>query len=170
MDKVKRKVLVVGEQGVGKSTLIQTYTSNGQQLQKDYLMTLVADIASKIIEVGDDDYELFFYDFSGREILRSAVSSLTSDAQMAIFVYDITNSASFTALDNWVEVVKKGNGNRLPQSIVISTKNDFSAMKTVTDEQAQAFAKKIDAKLFHVNSLTYQQVEEAIDSLLPAKS
>ena len=49
MDKIKKKVIVIGEAGVGKSTLIQTFCSNGQQLSKDYLMTLVADIASKIV-------------------------------------------------------------------------------------------------------------------------
>ena len=40
-------------------------------------MTLVADIASKTIEVDDEtDVELFFFDVSGREMLRSSVSQL----------------------------------------------------------------------------------------------
>lgn len=77
MDKIKRKVLVIGEPSCGKSTLVQTYCSNGQQLTKDYVMTLVADIASKTIEVDDEtDVELFFFDVSGREMLRSSVSQL----------------------------------------------------------------------------------------------
>lgn len=74
MDKTKKKVVVVGEAGVGKSTLVQTFCTNGQQVTKDYMMTLVADIASKIIEVDDEtDVELFFFDVSGREMLRSSV-------------------------------------------------------------------------------------------------
>ena len=77
MDKIKKKVIVVGEAGVGKSTLIQTFCSNGQQLNKDYVMTLVAEIASKIVEVDDEtDVELFFFDVSGRDMLRSTVSQL----------------------------------------------------------------------------------------------
>lgn len=79
MDKTKRKVLVLGEAGVGKSSLVQTFCTNGQQLTKDYVMTLVADIASKIVEVDDEvDVELFFFDVSGREMLRSSVSQLVS--------------------------------------------------------------------------------------------
>lgn len=81
MDKIKRKVLVIGEPSSGKSTLVQTYCSNGQQLTKDYVMTLVADIASKTIEVDDEtDVELFFFDVSGREMLRSSVSQLVPNA------------------------------------------------------------------------------------------
>lgn len=82
MDKTKKKVLVLGEAGVGKSSLVQTYCTNGQQLTKDYMMTLVADIASKIVEVDDEiDVELFFFDVSGREMLRTSV------AQMVYLVY-----------------------------------------------------------------------------------
>lgn len=77
MDKIKKKVLVLGEAGVGKSTLVQTYCTNGQQLTEGYHMTLVADIASKIVEVDDEtDVEFFFFDISGREMLRSAVTPM----------------------------------------------------------------------------------------------
>lgn len=79
MDKTKKKVVVLGEPGVGKSTLVQTYCTNGQTLSKDYVMTLVADIASKIVEVDDEtDIELFFFDVSGREMLRAPVASLVT--------------------------------------------------------------------------------------------
>lgn len=84
MDKTKRKVLVLGEAGVGKSTLVQTFCTNGQQLTKDYVMTLVADIASKIVEVDDEvDVELFFFDVSGREMLRSSVAQLVNFSNQA---------------------------------------------------------------------------------------
>jgi intraflagellar transport protein 27 len=77
MDKIKKKVVVVGDPGVGKSAMVQTYCSDGQQLSKDYVITLVADISSKIIEKDDEtDIELFFFDVSGREMLRSAVQTM----------------------------------------------------------------------------------------------
>jgi GTPase SAR1 family protein len=84
MDKIKKKVVVVGEPGVGKSALVQTYCSDGQQLSKDYVITLVADISSKIIEKDDEtDIELFFFDVSGREMLRSAVQSMVASVSAA---------------------------------------------------------------------------------------
>ena len=79
MDKTKKKVVVLGDAGVGKSTLVQTYCTGGQQLARDYVMTLVADIASKIVEVDDEiDVELFFFDLSGREMLKSSVTQMVS--------------------------------------------------------------------------------------------
>lgn len=84
MDKTKRKVIVLGEACTGKSTLVQTFCTHGQQVTKDYLMTLVADIASKIIEIDDEnDVELFFFDVSGRDMLRSAVTQLVGIALLA---------------------------------------------------------------------------------------
>jgi transport family protein 27 len=81
MDKIKKKVVVVGDPGVGKSAMVQTYCSDGQQLSKDYVITLVADISSKIIEKDDEtDIELFFFDVSGREMLRSAVQTMVASA------------------------------------------------------------------------------------------
>ncbi len=73
MDKIKKKVLVLGEAGVGKSTLVQTYCTNGQQLTKDYVMTLVADIASKIIEVDDE-----------HDVLRTAVAQMVHFSNLAV--------------------------------------------------------------------------------------
>ena len=166
MDKIKRKVAVVGEAAVGKTALVQTYCSGGKQISKDYTMTLVADIASKILEKEDEpDLELYFYDMSGREMLRQPVTALLGESHCCIFVFDSTNATSFTALDGWVDLVKKANQNNIPPSVVVSTKNDFSAMRAVNPEQAQAFAKRIDAEYFALDALNYQQVEEALNTL-----
>ena len=170
MDKIKKKVVVLGEAGVGKSALVQTYCTGGQQVTKDYVMTLVADIASKLVEVDDEtDVELFFFDLSGRELLRSVVNQLLYEAALAVFVYDSTQSKSFTALDGWMDLLKKASGNRLPPSIVVATKGDFPASRAVSQEQGQNFARKIDGKFFEVNALNYQEVEAALGSLVQNK-
>ena len=88
-----------------------------------------------------------------------------SDAQAAIFVYDSTSEASFTSLDGWLDVVKKSNSNRLPPSLLIGTKADYSAMRQVPPEIGQNFAKKVDGKFFQLNALNFQQVEEALNTL-----
>lgn len=86
-----------------------------------------------------------------------------------MFVYDSTSEASFASLDSWVDLVKKNNTNRLPPSILVSTKNDFPAMKVVSSEAGANYAKKIDGKFFEVCALNYQQVEEALGSLASLK-
>lgn len=86
-----------------------------------------------------------------------------------MFVYDSTSESSFSALDSWVDLVKKSNSNRLPPSILVSTKNDYPAMRAVNPDTAASYAKKVDAKFFQVNALNYQQVEEALGSLVNIK-
>lgn len=86
-----------------------------------------------------------------------------------MFVYDSTSESSFSALDSWVDLVKKSNSNRLPPSILVSTKNDYPAMRAVNPDTAASYAKKVDAKFFQVNALNYQLVEEALGSLVNIK-
>lgn len=86
-----------------------------------------------------------------------------------VFVYDSTNAASFQGLDAWVDLVKKSNSNRLPPSILVSTKNDYPAMRAVNPDTAASYAKKVDGKFFEVNALVYQQVEKALGSLIQYK-
>lgn len=41
-------------------------------------------------------------------------------------------------------------------------------MREVQEEQANGFAKKVDAKVFHLNTLNYAEVEEALSTLVKA--
>jgi Ras family len=84
-------------------------------------------------------------------------------------VYDSTSESTFAALDGWFDLLKKTNSGRCPPSILISTKNDYPAMRAVSPDQGQSFAKKIDAKFFQINSLNYQEVEPALNSLTDLK-
>ena len=135
MDKISKKVVVVGEPSTGKSALVQLYCSDGKEFPKEYHMTQVTEIASKISELeGDKDVELIFFDIGGKEIYRNAASKMVKQADFCVLVYDCTNPESFTALDQWSDFVKKANNNKLPKGLLVSTKNDLQSLKKITEE------------------------------------
>lgn len=72
-------------------------------------------------------------------------------------------------MDSWVDLVKKSNTNRLPPSILVSTKNDYPSMRAVDADSASSYAKKLGGRYFEVNALNYQQVDEALASLVQLK-
>ena len=167
MEKIKKKVIVVGNPGVGKTALVKMYCSNGQEFPKEYHMTQVSDIASKIIELEDDqDVELFFFDVSGRELYRTAVNKLIQNPDFSIMVYDSTSSESFKGLKEWVGLVKQAGGD-LSAGILISTKNDLSTMREVKPKQGKDLAEKMRMPFFEVDATNYQMVEQAFSTIAP---
>ena len=53
MHKKKAKILVIGDAGAGKSTLVQAYAKKGYQFTSDYNLTQGVEVYSKIIPFND---------------------------------------------------------------------------------------------------------------------
>ena len=155
----------MGEPSVGKTTVAQMYCSNGAEFRKEYLMTLVSDISSKIVSLDDDkDVELFFFDLSGKELYRNPVNKLMKGADFCIYVYDSTSQESFAQVKEWAALVKKNTGKNLP-GILVSTKNDLSSLKAVESRVGQEAASKLEVQFYEFNPQNYQALDEALGSL-----
>lgn len=166
MEKIKKKVVVLGEPSVGKTCLVKCYCSNGQNVPKEYHMTQVSDVASKIIELEDDkDVELFFFDLSGRNIYRKAVKSLAKNPDFVVLVFDLTNDESFKNLKNWVEVLKEIGGSDSP-GILVGTKSDLESLQVIDNASATKFARKLEMQFFEVSCGNYEMVDKALTSLV----
>ena len=68
---------------------------------------------------------------SGKDLYRACVTKMLRDPHYICLVYDSTDSDSFRALDTWMDVVKKTNGNKDFPGIIVSTKNDLGSLKQV---------------------------------------
>lgn len=166
MEKIKKKVVVLGEPSVGKTCLVRCYCSNGQNVPKEYHMTQVSDVASKIIELEDDkDVELFFFDLSGRNIYRKAVKKLASNPDLVVLVFDLTSDESFKNLKNWVQVLKEIGGSDSP-GVLIGTKSDLESLQVINKASASDFAKQQDMEFFEVSCGNYEMVDKALSSLV----
>lgn len=128
MKKIKRRVAVLGEPTVGKSAMIEFYISNGSNFPRNYKMTQAVEIHSKLIEVEDNDVELYFLDTSGREMYRTIVQNMIKEPHFVCLFYDSTSVESYRALGTWIDILKKANGNKDFPGILISTKNDLTSL------------------------------------------
>ena len=128
-------------------------------------MTQVSDIASKIIPLENDkDVELFFFDLSGKELYRQAVSKMIRNPDFCVLVYDSTNPESFKNIKEWVTILKKNAGSIVP-GILVSTKNDMTSLKAVDTKHGQDMASKLEMQFFECSPQNYQGIEEALGSL-----
>lgn len=101
------KVVLVGESGVGKTSIISKYTLNDFKSQR--LPTTGANFVQKTIILEEENKSIKFeiWDTAGQEQYRSLAKVFYKNATVCILVFDITRKSSFDELKNyWVNEVK----------------------------------------------------------------
>ena len=101
------KVVLVGEAGVGKTSIIQRFITNsytpGQR------STGGANFIEKKIEFKDINQKIKFeiWDTAGQEKYRALAKVFYKNAAVCILVYDITRKKSFDELKNfWIKEIQ----------------------------------------------------------------
>ena len=138
------KVVLLGEAGVGKTSIINQFTYH--QFDPDCLSSISAQFISKSINYeGHGAIKYDIWDTAGQERYRSMARIFYKDAKVVIFVYDITSQATFDGMkDYWYEQIKI-NCEKDAILAVVANKNDLYSEQQVSDEVGQRFADEIDA-------------------------
>ena len=102
------KVVLIGESGVGKTSIITRYFSNKFKTQQ--MPTTGATFISKTIILEDENRSIKFelWDTAGQEKYRALAKVFYKNAAVCVLVYDITRKSSFEELKNfWVKEIKE---------------------------------------------------------------
>ena len=139
------KVVLLGESGVGKTCIINKFTSG--IFDPEVVTSLSAQFISKSIEFKDINQTIKFdiWDTAGQEKFRSLAKIFYKDAKVICLCYDITNKKSFEELKGyWYEQQVKLNCDGDPIYAVVANKNDLYETQQVNDEEGRAFAREIN--------------------------
>ncbi len=158
------KVVLLGEAGVGKTSIIHQFTYH--TFDADCISSISAQFVSKTIDYqgyGAIKYDI--WDTAGQERYRSMAKIFYKDAKVIVFVYDITNQASFDGLKNyWYEQIKI-NCEKDAILAVVANKNDLYADQIVTDEEGQKFADEIGAIFQSTSALSDSGIGKLFDNI-----
>ena len=102
------KVVLIGESGVGKTSIITRYTRN--QFKSQLMATSGANFVTKNVIMEDENQSIKFeiWDTAGQEKFRALAKVFYKNAAVCILVYDITRKSSFDALKNfWFKEIKE---------------------------------------------------------------
>ena len=101
------KVVLIGEAGVGKTSIIMRYITN--IFNPRQLATQGASYVSKIVEINKNQKVKFeLWDTAGEEKYRAIARVFYQNASVCILVYDITRKSSFDEIKNfWVNEIKQ---------------------------------------------------------------
>lgn len=136
------KVVLLGDTGVGKSSLVLRFVTNNFKPYSE--STIGASFMSKMIMVAGKPIKFQIWDTAGQEKYHSLAPMYYRGAAAAIIVYDITRASSFNTLKNWVEELRTQG----PKEIAIAiagNKADLADRREVASETAAAYAREIGA-------------------------
>ncbi|MHA1672120.1 MAG: Rab family GTPase [Promethearchaeota archaeon] len=135
------KVLVAGQGGVGKTTLL-TRAVTGKFVQNTS-MTIGVEFHLLNSAIGPKDHPDSLdvvgqlWDFGGQERFRFMLDSYVAGARGALLLYDLTRLRTLDGLEEWVDIIRKQDPN-LP-ILFVGTKIDRVDDITVTDDYAREF-------------------------------
>lgn len=158
------KIVLIGDSGVGKSNLLSRFTKN--EFNLDSRSTIGVEFATKTIETEGRRIKAQIWDTAGQERYRAITAAYYRGAVGALVVYDITNKASFTNCERWLQELREHADNKIV-IMLVGNKSDMSAeFRKVPKEEAMAFAEKYDLAFIETSALAATGVDIAFHRIL----
>ena len=90
MKKIRKKIVMLGAFGVGKTSLVRRFVTN--EFSEDYLSTVGVRVEKAIVNKGDIELELLIWDLAGHDEFAKLQVSYLRGASGAILVGDSTRA------------------------------------------------------------------------------
>ncbi len=132
------KIVILGDSGVGKTTLLQQYVN--QKVNPHSKPTIGADFSKKEIMIDNSIVNLQIWDTAGQEKFQSLGYAFYRGADCCALVFDITNQKSFENLSKWkegfIEHAAPNDPNKFP-FVLIGNKVDRENERKVKSQEAK---------------------------------
>jgi small GTP-binding protein len=130
------KIIMVGESGVGKTTLFWKYLEGEFLQQKPETVTII-DFKIREVQIEGKPIKLYIWDTAGQERYRSMVASYFHGCQGVMLVFDLSKRDSFlSATDKWFPLARA----RCPQALTLLVGNKCDLPQAVPEEEVAAWA------------------------------
>ena len=158
MTEVDIECIVVGQAGVGKSTMVATLNDRHYH---NIEPTIGVEFSSKEMEVElpsaiaapDSKIQVKLWDTAGQERYRSLIKSYFRKKALAFLVFDVTSGASFRACEFWWrELQKHGSSQMLVVLVGNKCEPKMEPFRVVHHVQARDWAKDKGVAYYEVSA------------------
>lgn len=157
------KILIIGESGVGKSSLLLRFTEDN--FDPEQSLTIGVDFRTKRLCINGNTIKLAIWDTAGQERFRTLTPSYYRDAQGAILVYDVSNYSTFSKLETWLNELETYSTKRNIVKMIVGNKIDMEN-REVSREEGMHFARKHKTLFIEASAKTRDGVESAFEELV----
>jgi small GTP-binding protein len=163
-EKFLKKVCLLGDGAVGKTSLVRRFVSD--QFEDKYILTVGTKVVKRDIKVNLSGSEaavtLMIWDILGQRMHDSLHAAYYSGASGALIVCDITRRETFDHVPEWIEAFRKSSPNSCV--LLLANKSDLPSWAATKDE-LEAMARKYDANGYLTSAKTGQKVEQAFGEI-----
>ena len=157
------KILTLGDQSVGKSSIVLRYSDN--KFSDTFLSTIGVDSKRKIIKVKGEKVKVSIWDTAGQEKFQNIVKQYYNGANGILLIFDITNKKSFDKIDFWYNDLI----NRLKKDEIIiylvGNKVDLEENRQITIEEAEKYANDKSIPYFEVSAKSGDGIKKLFDDI-----
>lgn len=150
------KILLIGDDNVGKSALITKICKNN--FLENYISTMGFEFFTLDFRIlSDNDKPVLrcqIWDCCGNELYRSLVNNFYRNTKVCLLVYDVTNEKSFNDIDVWLNTAKENDDGEIEHFVLIGTKIDLEDGRAVSKDAGKKFAKDNGMKFVEVSAKT----------------
>lgn len=161
--KQNTKILIIGDQAVGKSSLLMRYCDSKFTL--NMMGTAGIDFKKKIFEHNSQKHTIIFYDSAGHDRFRHIIKQHYNGAKGIILVYDVTDKGSFSNVNTWMNNIKE-NADSNSELLLIANKVDLVEDRLISREEGEELAKKFEVNYFETSAKTGENTDLAFNDLI----
>lgn len=161
---LREKVIIVGDAAVGKSSLVQTFLSQGTDVlnNKHYLMTAGANLNVKQVHIPNTNItvDLFLFDIGGQNVFnqREVSSLFWKDCNYIVCVFDVSSRKSFQSCETWIQSIQSTQrpiDEDIPVILVankIDLRDEKDSIVEVDEEEGVRVAKECQYQYFECST------------------
>jgi len=148
------KLVIIGDTGVGKSSIVSRYLLNINKSSYNdcgsyHYDSIEPTIGASFFTVIFDNIKLQIWDTAGQERFKSICPIYYRGSSGCICVFDVTNRNSFIHIDEWISLYKSNVSNNLyltesqcqSNILLVANKTDSSHWNVSIDEISQKSSK-----------------------------
>eukprot|EP00956_Cyclotella_meneghiniana_P045922 scaffold390822_cov79-Cyclotella_meneghiniana.AAC.2 len=162
------KIVMLGDSGVGKTSLVARLTNPDRPLNHDISATMGIEFDTQMLDTPHGKVKAQIWDTAGQErFARVLLPTYFRKAKGVILVYDVTNAKSFESLgERWMTQLNDHANSEELAKLLVGNKCDLEASREVTKEKAQMFCNEFGMEHLETSAKSGENVLKAFEKLI----